>query len=802
MTKNLKLIGSFLIVLLLAVFVAAVGDFDIQHLSATSFTVNPGDVISGNISINNTNTTNAITVSFPTTVKLVSSNYNYTTNINYNISTTYSLANNTKEYVSYDITIPSDAYGSSYTANVNITAGTGNWDSFTLNPITVSSNSSLTATDITTSIVKGYNKKESITLTNTGNTNITGITYTKTDLTKGTDTIPSGSIILESVSSIDYKGSATVNATINTVSNQATGVYTGNITTNYGGKSVVSQLTVTIEPVTMSFSAADRSTTWVKGLSSSETAIFTINNTGNVNLTNVNWTIGALTYGGNNLIAGITPDITSTSLTPGESKQVTFTVTGIPANQTVGSYTGDVTFNWGTGNQTNSTLTVNVVNPTYSIITNPTSVTFGNIDQNTNTSVNFNIINNGNAPLSNVNIASTLATRYNLQMSPTSLGTLSVNESRQITVSLLIPEDETTNDHSLGSISLTSNEYNTSFGLYADVRGKLDISDIDVWVDGDSDKNLNDGDSIDEKARPSSTVKFDIRLDNRFSDDDDVKIEDVEVTIIIEEVDDGDDIEDTLSKFDLKPDKWKRVQHEFKLPLNVEEGTYNVVITAEGEDENGVTHINEAKLYLELDKESHEIVISKSSSSPKEVSCGNSFVLDVTATNIGSHSEDEVIISIISTELGVNINEETPELDKDYDDNENKFNKDYTIEVPENKAAGRYPIDIRVYYDTDEISDHVREFITIKACSDSDDDDSTTDTSDDSVTLITGNDGDDTMPPTIQPDVQPWTQDAVDSTTKITFTKSNAYVALLVLANIALVGVVGIMVAKFLFLRP
>jgi hypothetical protein len=58
------------------------------------------------------------------------------------------------------------------------------------------------------------------------------------------------------------------------------------------------------------------------------------------------------------------------------------------------------------------------------------------------------------------------------------------------------------------------------------------------------------------------------------------------------------------------------------------------------------------------------------------------------------------------------------------------------------------------------------------------------------------------MPPTIQPDVQPWTQDAVDSTTKITFTKSNAYVALLVLANIALVGVVGIMVAKFLFLRP
>ena len=805
MFKNIKLMGSFLMVIFIGLLVAAAGDFSITHITTTSFTVNPGEAISGNFSMTNSNSADALTVDFPNTVDLIGTNYNYTgISMGYNVSDSFNLASGATEYVSYDITMPSDIYAdsNSYAANVNVTAGAGNWSEFVLD-ITAQANSSLSTTDITTTIVSGYNSIEPITVTNDGNSDVTGITYSKSDLVKGGDIIPLANIVLQEVSSVNYRSSGVVNATITVPSNQATGVYNGNITVNYDGKTVLSYLTVTVEPIIENLIAIDGSATWVKGISSSETAVMRINNTGNVNISVTSIAVGTLSYNSVNLSSGITPDKTSFELAPTETEDITFTINNIPENQTSGGYTGDITIDWGTGNQTNSTLTVTVTSPSYSIMTIPDPITFEEVDQNSNVSTSFNITNNGNAPMQNVNLASSMASKYNVQISPTSLGTLSVDESVLVNVDVTIPEDEATDEHSLGSISVTSDEYNTSFNLHADVRGKLEISDIDTWVDGDSDKNVQEGATIDKDAKPLSTVKFDIRLDNRFSDndDEDIEIENVEVTIIIEEIDDGDDLEETLEDFDLKADKYKRVEHEFEIPLDVEESTYNVIITAEGEDENGVMHTDKVELKLEVDKESHKVIIDKTRLFPEEVSCGGGYsTLEVSITNIGTHNEDEVVIGITSSDLDININEQV-ELDKDPDDDENNFRKSYTIDIPEEISAGRYPIDIRVYYDMDEISDHIREFITIKECSSDNGGDSTTSTTDDSVTLITDSGNDDLIPPVIQPDVQSWIKE--QGITQITtFTKSNAYLALLVLANIALVGAVGIMAAKFLFLRP
>jgi len=803
MFKNLKLVGGFLIVIFLALLVYAVGDLSVTHITTTSFTVNPGDTISGNFSMSNTNATDNLTVDFPNTVDLIGTNYNYTgIGVGYNVSDSFNLVSSSTEYVSYDITMPSDIYAdaNSYSANVNITAGTGNWDNFSLD-ITVNPVSNLSASDITTSAVRGYSKTEAITLSNIGNTDLTGVTYSATDLTSGNNVIGSGNITFNPVSSVDvdYNESAQVNVTVDVPSTQATGTYTGNVTFTYDSKTVVSSLTVTVQQEVESLSATSASATWIKEITESKTAVFTINNTGNVALSVTNIVVGTISYNNENITGTITLNATTATIAPSESEDIALEIKDILSNRTSGTYTGDITIDWGTGNQTNSTLTVTVTSPSYSIMTIPDPITFGDVDQDTNVSISFNITNNGNAQLNNVNLVSNLASKYNIQLSSTSLGTLSVNGSRLIAVDVTIPNDETTGYHSLGSISLTSNEYNTSLSLYADVRGKLDISDIDVWVDGDSDKNLEDGDEIGEKAKPSSIVKFDIRLDNRFTDDEDIEIEDIEVTITIEEIDDGDELEETLDEFDLKADKHKRVEHEFEIPLKVDEGTYYVVIFAEGEDENGVRHTDEVTLKLELDKESHEIVIDKVELFPDEISCGDYTTLEVSVTNIGTHTEDETVLSITSSDFDINIKEEI-ELDDDPDDDENSFKKTYTIEIPSDISAGNYPIDIRVYYDMDEISDYTREYLTIKECAveAEDEEESETGEVDETVILETG--GEELMPPTImEPEVQPWIKEP--STTLITFTKSNAYLALLVLANIALVGVVGILVVKFLFVK-
>ena len=113
MLKSLKLTAGFLIVIFLALLVYAAGDLSITHTTATTFTVNPGDVISGNFSMTNSNATDALIIDFPNPVDMIGSSYNYTANVNYNESEPYILANNSAEDISYDMTIPSDTYAGS-----------------------------------------------------------------------------------------------------------------------------------------------------------------------------------------------------------------------------------------------------------------------------------------------------------------------------------------------------------------------------------------------------------------------------------------------------------------------------------------------------------------------------------------------------------------------------------------------------------------------------------------------------------------------------------------------------------------
>jgi len=227
--------------------------------------------------------------------------------------------------------------------------------------------------------------------------------------------------------------------------------------------------------------------------------------------------------------------------------------------------------------------------------------------------------------------------------------------------------------------------------------GKLLITDMDVKVGSKTDKNMDFGDKIREEARPGDAVKFTIEAKNNFTSTEDLKIEDIEVTVTIDGIDDGDELEEEDEIKDLKDGKNNDVTVEFVIPLEVDEDTYDVSIEVTGEDENGITHTVEFDLELEVEKEDNEIKFLRNSLTPSEIKCGRTLQLSTAVINTGQDDEDDVVLEITNAELGISLRE-IFDLTSDAFDDDSKFRKTFTLSMPQDVAPGIYPLQSKVTF--------------------------------------------------------------------------------------------------------
>jgi len=242
--------------------------------------------------------------------------------------------------------------------------------------------------------------------------------------------------------------------------------------------------------------------------------------------------------------------------------------------------------------------------------------------------------------------------------------------------------------------SLTDSQ---SYNLIVGEGAKLRITDLDVKVDGKTKKNLNNNTKIKRDAEPGSEIQFIIEIENFFTNDEDLEIEDIEVEITIEDIDDGDDLEEDADEFDLKAGKDEKVKIKFDVPLEVDEGTFDVIIDVEGEDENGTTHEIRFELELDVEKEKHEIRILRASLTPTTIKCQRTVSINTELINTGTEDEDEVTLEVINQELGIK-SITIRELDEGTDDN--RLNKLVTASINNDVMPGIYPITINAYYDS------------------------------------------------------------------------------------------------------
>ena len=236
-------------------------------------------------------------------------------------------------------------------------------------------------------------------------------------------------------------------------------------------------------------------------------------------------------------------------------------------------------------------------------------------------------------------------------------------------------------------------------GAASAAGSKLLITKVDAKVGGKSSKNIGDKATISREAKPGDNIEFTVETMSNFTSSENVDIEDVSVEATIENIDDGDDLEQESSEFDLRPGRDKKVALKFAIPVEVEEDSFDVRLIAEGRDENGTTHKREYTIVLDVDKERDDVRINKKLLSPTEVSCSRKGVqLTAGVINAGSDEEKGITLTAVNQDLGLNF-KDTFNLDEGAFDDSIKFTKAYTFNVADSLAAGTYPIKIKATFE-------------------------------------------------------------------------------------------------------
>lgn len=258
-----------------------------------------------------------------------------------------------------------------------------------------------------------------------------------------------------------------------------------------------------------------------------------------------------------------------------------------------------------------------------------------------------------------------------------------------------------------------------SFTVTVDYPLNLQIYDLDVYVDGSIDESAGKtGGDIDKDVEPESEIKVKVKLKNYYTSSEDVEIQDIEITAIVEGMDeDGDDIEIDETMDDIKPGRSETVYLTFEVPLKVEEGDYDMILTIMASDERRDYDIS-LDFVIKVDKENHDIRISKADLTPETLICSRKSNLDVEIMNVGTNDEDSsdyIKLDIEATELGINFVKSGIELDRDPDDDENIYSKSLSIDLDQNFAIGAYPIKIRTYRGTS-LMDYVEKQLIVEPC--------------------------------------------------------------------------------------
>ena len=297
--------------------------------------------------------------------------------------------------------------------------------------------------------------------------------------------------------------------------------------------------------------------------------------------------------------------------------------------------------------------------------------------------------------------------------------TLAPGETMAVPLTVRVPQRLDAVDNSLNRISplvatlnfaatpaVSSGTVTAGSQIYERAQNNLKIKTVKV-SHGDKSETVKDGDKV-EKLKAGEAVSFEIEVENRFKDKQDVKMEDITVRVVSDSELDIDE-DETISS--LSADDKDTVKLDAIMDDTADDGTFDVDISADGTDEFGARHGEKIRIRFEVKRKSHEISIESISLNPQTVSCEKVSNLRVGLKNTGRRDEDEVYVHVEAAELNYGRVSDKLSLDKD-DETSMNFN----IAVPQTVKPGSYHVNVETYYNTGTSSNTDAATLTVAAC--------------------------------------------------------------------------------------
>ena len=312
-----------------------------------------------------------------------------------------------------------------------------------------------------------------------------------------------------------------------------------------------------------------------------------------------------------------------------------------------------------------------------------TIATVENVDLGNTASFTFTVKNTGSTDgLTNVKLdLSGIAAKYNTKVTDPVVGTLGPQQTDTVVVEFTVPKDEEGGKHSMGSVKVTSTEVAAGMSqkVYLSPKSYLKIDSVEV-------EGKESG-----KFSLAEPTEFKVELVNDFK----IDLTDVFVTVTVLDVD-GDDLEVESESVDIDAGDSETVSVDVDLSKEfVDEDSYTVEVTVEGEDENGATQKNTMTKIIQVDREKHKVVIKQASLSEEEVSCTRATTVRVEVENQGKNNEKDVMVKVKNSALKLDVKKEKIELDK-FSGDDNDYVAVLAVDAA-NAAVGSYPLTVEVY---------------------------------------------------------------------------------------------------------
>jgi hypothetical protein len=428
------------------------------------------------------------------------------------------------------------------------------------------------------------------------------------------------------------------------------------------------------------------------------TITFTLNNTGTVNYTAIDWSSSTTVKGSWRTLPS------SDTLNAGENKSFS-AVLSIPAHES-NSFIANIHALTTPAANANLPVTINVI-PSRSLdISDPTAL---NSAQN----ATMTITNTGNADLNHINL--TVSGDLNVSFSQNNFA-LPKGNSTTVNVNSL----KNINDLELGDHSITVLAKDLDYPIANDTQEfsvlgvyckNGNINDTKVTIDDISDVSSN----IDNEWewKPLDNVEIEVKVGNDIGRDKDfvvrIALYDREEKDFIE-IDGDNYLEQEVSINDGDSEK---VKFEFQVPVDVEDsdGRYVLYVKAyvSGKESSYCSSYAAVDVpdgsadSISITKKSKDIVLNDNDlvvSPELVVQAGDTVHIGTRAYNIGTEDQDKVKVTLYNLKLGLNLESSSFVLDSG--DSEPV---DFSFVVPYTAENGVYTLKLDTYFDYKKSSD-------------------------------------------------------------------------------------------------